>query len=268
MDESKSRRERRLLNKKVDRFFNEAISNELLKEANSDTEITVHDELPKDTDSEAEITEYDEFYMDIDSESDSESVSSDSTQASNDSLYDEEDHTLNKDLAVWAVKSGCTREALNSMLAILRLHGHDDLPKDSRTLLKTPRNVEVSEISDGQYHYLGILRGIKNTFQIFPEIKQQDTISLTVNIDGLPLSKSSKSQLWPILGSINDSDHVFNTALFHSNTKPTSLEIFLIDFLENSKDLTAIGVNLFDKTFKFFIDAVICNAPARSFLNV
>lgn len=46
---------------------------------------------------------------------------------------------IRSELAEWALKNKCTRKTLNDLLAILRRHGHNDLPADARTLLQTPR---------------------------------------------------------------------------------------------------------------------------------
>lgn len=57
---------------------------------------------------------------------------------------------LEQDLASWATKNKCTRSALNDLLVILRKQGHR-LPKDARTLLRTPRTVEIAEKCGGKY---------------------------------------------------------------------------------------------------------------------
>ena len=96
-------------------------------------------------------------------------------------------------LAEWFSGSGCSRESLNELLAILRISDeHSDLPKDARTLLNTPRHVEAVSRFGGQYLYVGITKGMKHQVDL---LKNADSFELTVNIDGLPLSKSSNSQL-------------------------------------------------------------------------
>ena len=53
-------------------------------------------------------------------------------------------------------------------------------------------------------------------------------------MDGVPLDKSTNSQLWPILGSINSSDYVFVIAIFHGYSKPGSVEEYLRDFIKEA----------------------------------
>ena len=69
--------------------------------------------------------------------------------------------------------------------------------------------------------YLGKKNGIINVMESF----QQQEVLLDVNIDALPLSKSSKLQPWPILGSFYESN-VFITALFLALQNQIMLIIF------------------------------------------
>ena len=113
-------------------------------------------------------------------------------------LCDEEvyDTNLQSSLKEWAVKHGCTRQYINDLLIILNESGHS-LPKESRTLLKTDQNTTSSTLFNGEYTYLGVGNTIEKivTTNNYTDIK----INLMVNVDGLPLFKSSSLQLWPIL---------------------------------------------------------------------
>jgi len=82
-------------------------------------------------------------------------------------------------------------------MKILRQHVSKDLPSDARTVLKTPRLVPVVNRCDGEFVYLGIKSGIMRQSAPLPHLTK---ISLIINIDGLPLYKSSAVEIWPILG--------------------------------------------------------------------
>jgi hypothetical protein len=47
------------------------------------------------------------------------------------------------------------RQKCNKLLSLLRKYGHQ-LPKDSRTLLQTPRSVNITEKCGGKYVYFGL----------------------------------------------------------------------------------------------------------------
>lgn len=140
-----------------------------------------------------------------------------------------------------------------------------ELPKDSQTLLRTPRTVQTTTKCGGTFGYVGIENGINKAFSFLS--LNTDAIKLVVNIDGLPLSKSSSSQLWPILGSINNSNLVFPIAIFHAYAKPNSLADYLSEFIVEAKTLLQDGVRIENKLYQFNLQAIICDAPARSFLK-
>lgn len=66
-------------------------------------------------------------------------------RAENESLLEEQLSFLDK-LKLWALTNKITISALNGLLQVLREHGRDELPRDGRTLLKTPPTIEISEM--------------------------------------------------------------------------------------------------------------------------
>ena len=94
---------------------------------------------------------------------------------------------------------------MRDLLGILRPY-HHCLPKDPRTLLKTPKSygegIKLFHNGTSQYYHFGIKAGIENL-----DVHDIDgsRLSLVINIDGLPLYKSSNMQLWPILCLVKES---------------------------------------------------------------
>ncbi|MEW8548043.1 MAG: hypothetical protein AB2693_31455 [Candidatus Thiodiazotropha sp.] len=195
---------------------------------------------------------------------------SDSSESDNETsgLLDDSDdkEELSSELATWSTKYKCSRSALNDLLGILRKHGHE-LPKDSRTLLQTPRNVGPELKCGGQYLFFGIERGVSKILTREHKFRNEvNTIELNVNIDGVPLFKSSNSQLWPILCSFSEFQP-FLVALFYGDSKPNSVEEFLNDFLAEFNEVAEKGIIVEEKAFTVTLKAFICDAPARSFLK-
>ena len=175
--------------------------------------------------------------------------------------------TLRKKLATWATKNKCQRGAVDELLGILREEGHSSLPKDSRTLLATPRDVPTLERCGGQYIYLGLERGIRDILSENPSfIRNNNTIQLKINVDGLPLFKSTNAQLWPILGCFGNFP-VFPIALFYGNAKPTSVEDYLDDFLQEFSRLKLSGFTFESQKISLDIHCFLCDAPARCFMK-
>lgn len=174
--------------------------------------------------------------------------------------------TLEQGISRWATKNNITRQALNELLQLLREEGHD-LPKDSRILMNTPRYVEVLQKCGGHYFYYGIESCVQSIFKTHPEfIKEIDSIKLSVNIDGIPLYKSSSDQFWPILIKF-DCFRPALVALYCGKNKPNSIDSFLEDFLQEYKQLSENGLFFAGKRLGISIVAFICDAPARSFIK-
>lgn len=107
--------------------------------------------------------------------------------------------SLSNKLRSWAIDYNVKRRAVSALLKILVSFGFNSLPKDSRTLLKTPRTIQIVNIGGGQYWHNGFQNCLKN---VFVKLSCNLHIQLNFNIDGLPLFKSSATTFWPILFNI------------------------------------------------------------------
>lgn len=106
---------------------------------------------------------------------------------------------INNQLRVWSIEHRISKRALNGLLPILQSNGMSSLPKNYRTLQETPTHIEIVQAAGGQLWHNGLRNCITN---VFSTLSRDLTVYLKFNIDGLPLYKSSKVTLWPILASI------------------------------------------------------------------
>lgn len=106
---------------------------------------------------------------------------------------------LKSQLRNWVTSYHISTRAVDGLLSVLKYNGIDEIPKTHRTLLQTPLNVEIDENAGGMLWYYGLEKCLKN---IFSGLNRAISIGLKFNLDGLPLYRSSKTCLWPILGSI------------------------------------------------------------------
>ena len=67
--------------------------------------------------------------------------------------------SISSEIATWAVNHRIPTVSIHNLLDILRRHNLD-VPKDPRTLLKTPRSVVTDNIANSTYIYLGVNQGI------------------------------------------------------------------------------------------------------------
>lgn len=109
--------------------------------------------------------------------------------------------SLEDKLKSWATNNNISMRALDKLLEILISAGHKSLPRCYRTLLKTPRNIEINNsLISGKYWYRGVAECLK---VVFSKLNKNLSIKLKFNVDGLPIFNSSKFQFWPILASIH-----------------------------------------------------------------
>ena len=100
------------------------------------------------------------------------------------------ERNLTDDLTGWILKYQVSRNASNDLLTIIRQYGHPEMPKCTRTLLKTQRQVHTEIKCGGDYIYLGIFNGIFGVLASNSYLQMDsNTIDLVVNVD-VPLYKS------------------------------------------------------------------------------
>lgn len=177
-------------------------------------------------------------------------------------------------LREWAVKNNIPNMSLGDLLQILRL-SHPDLPKDPRTLLYTETSYNIMKICGGEYFHFelsdSITKYIKNSPTSFYETDIY--LKLQINIDGLPLFRSSQHQFWPILGMFkNDDDkEPFLIGIlepYYSGTsKPNNLHDCFSNFIQEYEELKTNTLSFDGKNVHLEIHSVICDAPARAFVK-
>ena len=185
---------------------------------------------------------------------------------------------LPKDLAVWVVKRNINLDAVDELLAILNHYKLPHLPKSARSLLKTPRSVELKEVNGGHYYHFGIAASAKYGLGLcnLPVPPPDTVMNLYVHIDGVSVSKSTNSEFYPILGkvtfsigSVTHQSAVFFIGLYYGAAgKPGVAHGFLDDFVEDCNDVQSTGVTINDGcVFPVRLRAIICDAPARAFVK-
>lgn len=123
-------------------------------------------------------------------------------------------------------------------------------------------------VEPGGYHHFGLMKGLMQFLNIHKDFVLQETqIKIYVNVDGLP---SLNSQLWPILGSVYKTNHVFVVGVFYSNIgKPDKLEGYLDNFVQESINLIENGIYFEGYFLSCLVYLIVADAPAKSFiLNV
>lgn len=113
---------------------------------------------------------------------------------------------------------------------------HPDLPKDPRTLLRTETAYDIKKKCGGEFYYFGIEKSVFDMlFAKLESLIDGFRLDLQINIDGLPLFKSTRHQFWPILGRfINiDQKEPFIIGIFSGTSKPNDLDDYFREFLDD-----------------------------------
>lgn len=176
------------------------------------------------------------------------------------------------ELAQWAIQENITLTSLRKLLTILKDCCYEDLsslPRDPRTLLKTPTTIKTRNLASGKYFYFGIQNSVNDMFATYDltEMEGLSCIEIALNINGLPLAKSSGESFWPILCLIENIEvlkkKVFVVVIFQGTQKPLANE-FLLDFITESIGLVTSGIRIGTSILDFKIKMLICDSPAKS----
>jgi hypothetical protein len=187
------------------------------------------------------------------------------------SNVDENGLTLAEELLFFFIAFNIPRKAMEQLLFLLRKHNVLGVPTSVYMLRKGLQTVPIDIISveNMNYAYLGIQENLefllnRNILSI-QSGKDPVLIDLSMNIDGLPLFKSSRINIWPILMSVNKALQPLPVAVFCGIGKPNLL-VFLSQFCAELTNLTDNGFSFQEMLIKIRKVIFICDSPARSFL--
>lgn len=156
---------------------------------------------------------------------------------------------------------------MQSLTRLLNANLNLDLPKDPRTIMSTPRNLTVTPLDDnGSYWHQGLTFCLQKALN---DIPQSMTISLNINIDGLPIYKSSTKSFWPILFNIQEIPGIqpLVIGIYYGGAKPKDAGQYLKPFIEELVELLEHGLQINDKRITVKVRCFICDTPARAFIK-
>ena len=192
-------------------------------------------------------------------------------QSSTDESAEDSDTSKNfkTTLAKWMTKNNITQNASDDLLKLLRESGHPNLPKTARSLLRTPRDTQTEDKSGMEYKYLGLIPALKGVLQgQMANNTEISELKLSLNIDGLPIFKSTNNSLWPILCQVMNLQPpvVFPIALTYGKSKPTDLT-FLDDTIADLQNIIQNGLLVDEKAYKVSLECIVCDAPGKAMVK-
>ncbi|CAG7821197.1 unnamed protein product [Allacma fusca] len=197
----------------------------------------------------------------------SDASTSNSTSSSESSSTDSE-KSFSEILKSWSLKHQISHAALSELLSTLKTHScFENLPKDPRTLLQTPRQTTVSEVRPGNYVHFGLKNCLRNVLESCDSIPS--VLFLQINVDGIPVFKSSLDQFWPILGSIVNVkiEDIFTIGIYLGKSKPSNVGEYLRPFIAELTDLLKNDFEIKGTKTRIKLQCFVCDAPARAYLK-
>lgn len=175
--------------------------------------------------------------------------------------------SLEQDFLKIVVARNLGRTITNDFLSMFRKHNIGHFAKDARSMLGTLRKVVSLEMSHGRYFHFGLCEML-NRALVFASI-DSNVVKIQINIDGLPISKSSNRTFWPILGKVVFPvvSKVFIIGLYCGEKKPGSVHQYLKSFIKDALAGFNTGFFVNGKLCQVIIDSVVCDAPARQFMK-
>uniref|UniRef100_A0A1Y1K7P0 DUF4806 domain-containing protein n=1 Tax=Photinus pyralis TaxID=7054 RepID=A0A1Y1K7P0_PHOPY len=176
---------------------------------------------------------------------------------------------IKDEIRQWALEFNINQNALSNLLKRLNQHKCfvNVLPQDARTLLGTPRVINIKNINPGNYIHFGLKDNIKKILMQLDPIRV--IVTLNINVDGLPLTKSTNAQLWPILANLHEiKNSHFIVGIYHGCSKPLSPNEYLKEFVEEAKFILKNGIEIKNRQCRVEIRAFICDAPAKAYITM
>lgn len=127
------------------------------------------------------------------------------------------------------------------------------------------------KIGNGHYWHHGLELCLKKCLS---NRAAPDTISLNINIDGLPIYKSSKCELWPILCNIYEIPEIkpIVIGIYCGYGKPSDIVAYFQPFVDEMKNILSGNITIHDsnqeeRKIQVKIRCFICDSPARAFIK-
>ena len=121
-----------------------------------------------------------------------------------------------------------------------------------------------------EYVYFNLADQILKHLRLHPAdvVAKIDSIELSLNVDGLPLFKSSGKSLWPVLCAIVNLQPitVFPVVLTYGTSKPKDSE-YLKDVICDFCHVLEHGLHEGNKHLSVHLRCIVCDAPARAFVK-
>lgn len=168
------------------------------------------------------------------------------------------------------VHNNLTHVQCNSILSLLRTHPcFSSLPKDARTLLRTPQNrVIVYKVEPGEYIHFDLERKLVESLENASFVTVGELV-LDFSTDGCNLDKAGTVHIWPIQCRIVNIQYTkpIVIGIYKGAQKPYDPNVFCEKFVTDIKAIISNGgINYNNIKIPIRLRCFIADAPARAFI--
>ena len=167
------------------------------------------------------------------------------------------------------VRRGVGRSVFNDCLNVFNKHNVGNFSNDARSCVRSLRRVDTIDMAPGRYFHFGLQDSINDALSYTTLNVDSSDLQIQINVDGLPISKSSTRSFWPILCRLVSPNlgDTFLVGLYCGLSKPTNVQDFLSHFLADLQNLSDQGIIIHGKKYNLSIHSIVCDAPARQYLK-
>lgn len=178
-----------------------------------------------------------------------------------------------ENLRLCFIKHQLSVRAINDILENLNKYGVS-VPNTKAQLFNQKTNKSSSKpleiiIGKGKFMYLGVEYNLLKCEH--RGLKRCEKIVLDVGVDGLPLFKSSRINIWPIVGVLREFPDIspFVIGVYCGPSHPSCHDLYFGSFADECCELKSNGIRISsERLLKQFSIRVFClDTPAKSFLT-
>lgn len=180
-------------------------------------------------------------------------------------------------LRTWVLRNitSLHQKVIDELLIVIRSEGYDNVPKSSKTLLKTNSNTDEIQLmlskkrTYGKFSYLGIRTNLDEI--IDPTECTEKEIELLVGADGAKVYNKTKNDMWFTMGLVRHKNYEskpFIISMFYGDSKPFSARNYFSDCVDELNQLGAEGITIKGVHYTFHFKAFVGDTPARAFLKM
>lgn len=169
----------------------------------------------------------------------------------------------------WITSTKAKKKACNILLTYMKIKFGLDLPRDYRTLLRTPKKSVPTYIGLGSYIHVGIGKALERYLTEANIPSTVTELNLQFFVDGLKISRSTKSEFWIIMLNVRNKKIKYRApkvvGVHHGEKKPEDFNEFLWPFVMELLDLLDDGIKFKKTKLKLKILNFVLDSQARTY---